>query len=39
MTSALLPQTLAFAWLALAVVLEVLGSCLLKLGVVALKLL
>ena len=32
MTSALLPQTLALAWLALAVVLEVLGSCLLKLS-------
>jgi spermidine export protein MdtI len=32
MTSALLPQTLALAWLALAVVLEVCGSCLLKLS-------
>ncbi|MFC5507497.1 MULTISPECIES: multidrug/spermidine efflux SMR transporter subunit MdtI [Hyphomicrobiales] len=32
MTSALLPQWLAIAWLALAVVLEVAGSCLLKLS-------
>lgn len=32
MTSALLPQSLAIAWLALAVVLEVTGSCLLKLS-------
>lgn len=32
MTSALVPQALAMAWLALAVILEVAGSCLLKLS-------
>ncbi|MDP3409216.1 multidrug/spermidine efflux SMR transporter subunit MdtI [Bosea sp. (in: a-proteobacteria)] len=32
MISPLLPQSLAIAWLALAVVLEVAGSCLLKLS-------
>ena len=32
MISPLLPQSLAIAWLALAVVLEVSGSCLLKLS-------
>ncbi len=32
MTNLMVPQTLAIAWLALAVVLEVSGSCLLKLS-------